>query len=338
MPLCASSSLGPVHITVTRVGATREELQDPTTHQYKIRPVFYETSFTSAGPGLLYADNPSFPQPPVAAVLPAQALNPIAKECLSIAEDGMPEYPRSDAPSHLRFAGGLPKGHRDPFVDQPARWRASSHAHTCVAFPEVLREVAARDSGGDPCYLVPGERRRCAGRNMGRQAAVGIVAQRLQMMRDLAEVSLATRFVIWVDPMLAFHLAPEGVLFESGEIADDLKRATLDTSLPQRTAEMMMVDEEIAAAIAGNRWDRVICNEMGQTMRGVPQHLRDVVPFLLNFNQTDGYLGRPQFVDVDVADLPHAASLRSSPGRDRSFDWVGKTRAMIETVWDPVIR
>ena len=32
------------------------------------------------------------------------------------------EYPRSDAPAHLRFAGGLPKGHRDPFIDQPSWW------------------------------------------------------------------------------------------------------------------------------------------------------------------------------------------------------------------------
>jgi hypothetical protein len=33
------------------------------------------------------------------------------------------EYPRSDAPSSLRFAGSLPKGHRDPFVDMPSRWK-----------------------------------------------------------------------------------------------------------------------------------------------------------------------------------------------------------------------
>jgi hypothetical protein len=30
-------------------GATREELQDPTTKQYKIRPIFYETSFEIGG-------------------------------------------------------------------------------------------------------------------------------------------------------------------------------------------------------------------------------------------------------------------------------------------------
>lgn len=32
------------------------------------------------------------------------------------------EYPRSDAPSSLRFAGGLPKGHRDAFINQPSWW------------------------------------------------------------------------------------------------------------------------------------------------------------------------------------------------------------------------
>jgi hypothetical protein len=32
------------------------------------------------------------------------------------------EYSRSDAPDSIRFAGGLPKGHRDPFTDQPAWW------------------------------------------------------------------------------------------------------------------------------------------------------------------------------------------------------------------------
>lgn len=32
------------------------------------------------------------------------------------------EYPRNDAPSSVRFAGGLPKGHRDPMRDPPAWW------------------------------------------------------------------------------------------------------------------------------------------------------------------------------------------------------------------------
>lgn len=32
------------------------------------------------------------------------------------------EYPRSDAPDSIRFAGGLPKGHRDGFTDPPAWW------------------------------------------------------------------------------------------------------------------------------------------------------------------------------------------------------------------------
>lgn len=32
------------------------------------------------------------------------------------------EYPRSDAPSTIRFTGGLPKGSRDPMIDPPAWW------------------------------------------------------------------------------------------------------------------------------------------------------------------------------------------------------------------------
>ncbi|KAH8597153.1 putative UDP-glucuronosyltransferase 2A3 [Bisporella sp. PMI_857] len=32
------------------------------------------------------------------------------------------EYPRSDAPAHIRFVGGLPKGHRDPFTNAPSWW------------------------------------------------------------------------------------------------------------------------------------------------------------------------------------------------------------------------
>ena len=32
------------------------------------------------------------------------------------------EYPRSDAPSSFGFAGGLPKGSRDPYTNQPAWW------------------------------------------------------------------------------------------------------------------------------------------------------------------------------------------------------------------------
>src|SRR4051812_589752 len=48
--------------------------------------------------------------------------------------------------------------------------------------------------------------------DIGRQAAVGIVAQRLPVMRDLTEIQFAPRFIVRVRPMLAFHLAPEGVL------------------------------------------------------------------------------------------------------------------------------
>lgn len=32
------------------------------------------------------------------------------------------EYPRSDAPATMHFAGGLPRGHRDPFVNPPSWW------------------------------------------------------------------------------------------------------------------------------------------------------------------------------------------------------------------------
>jgi UDP:flavonoid glycosyltransferase YjiC (YdhE family) len=32
------------------------------------------------------------------------------------------EYPRSDAPSTIQFTGGVPKGYRDEFVDQPSWW------------------------------------------------------------------------------------------------------------------------------------------------------------------------------------------------------------------------
>jgi hypothetical protein len=83
-------------------GATPDELQDPATHEYKIRPIFVETSFdggikASDGSPLLYADNPSIGEPQLGAVAPAQATKAAAKECLSIAEDGTPEYPRSDS-------------------------------------------------------------------------------------------------------------------------------------------------------------------------------------------------------------------------------------------------
>ena len=82
-------------------GATPGELQDPTTHHYKIRPIFVETSFaTSIGSPTYYGDNPSIGAPQLGGVTPAQAQNPAAKECLSLAEDGTPEYPRSDG--HVR--------------------------------------------------------------------------------------------------------------------------------------------------------------------------------------------------------------------------------------------
>jgi UDP:flavonoid glycosyltransferase YjiC (YdhE family) len=32
------------------------------------------------------------------------------------------EYPRSDLPTNIRFAGGLPKGHRDAYTDPPVWW------------------------------------------------------------------------------------------------------------------------------------------------------------------------------------------------------------------------
>ncbi len=81
-------------------GATAAELQDPTTHQYVIHPIFVETSFdggiTSNGSPMYYGDNPSVGHPTLGSVAPSQALNPAAKECLSLAEDGTPEYPRTD--------------------------------------------------------------------------------------------------------------------------------------------------------------------------------------------------------------------------------------------------
>jgi hypothetical protein len=83
--------------TWTLCGAsTRDELQDPTTHQYKIRPIFYETSFATDGTGKgLYGDNPSMPAPSLGAVSEAAAQNTKAKECLSIVQEGEPEYPVS---------------------------------------------------------------------------------------------------------------------------------------------------------------------------------------------------------------------------------------------------
>jgi hypothetical protein len=69
--------------------------------------------------------------------------------------------------------------------------------------------------------------------DIGRQAAVRIVAQEFQVMRNLAEIPLASRFVIRVHPTLVFHLAPEGVFFERGEIADDFERTCMDASLPR---------------------------------------------------------------------------------------------------------
>lgn len=73
---------------------TPEELQDPTTHAYKIRPIFNESAFATALPTQgLYADNPSMPNPRLGTLSVAGAQNVKAKECLSIAEDGQPEYP-----------------------------------------------------------------------------------------------------------------------------------------------------------------------------------------------------------------------------------------------------
>jgi len=82
-------------------GATSAELQDPTTHAYKIHPIFVETSFDGSAAAvasgtLLYADNPSVGAPQLGAVSAAQAQSSRAKECLSIVQDGSPEYPRND--------------------------------------------------------------------------------------------------------------------------------------------------------------------------------------------------------------------------------------------------
>jgi hypothetical protein len=79
-------------------GQTAAELQDPTTHEYKIHPVFLETSFDAGATasGTLYADNPSVAHPQLGALAKAAAQSSNAKECLSMAMDGTPEYPRSD--------------------------------------------------------------------------------------------------------------------------------------------------------------------------------------------------------------------------------------------------
>jgi hypothetical protein len=81
--------------------ATQAQLQNPTTHMYNVRPIFVETTFDggvtdSNGNLMAYADNPSIGAPQLGSEPLDQAANPKALECLSIAMDGTPEYPRTD--------------------------------------------------------------------------------------------------------------------------------------------------------------------------------------------------------------------------------------------------
>jgi hypothetical protein len=71
-------------------GATSAELFDPTTKQFKVRPLVYETSFGAGG------NNPSVPDGhTLASTSTADDAVGVAKECLSITEEGRPESPFS---------------------------------------------------------------------------------------------------------------------------------------------------------------------------------------------------------------------------------------------------
>ncbi|KAJ6781608.1 hypothetical protein PWT90_10139 [Aphanocladium album] len=77
------------------------------------------------------------------------------------------EYERSDAPPTLRFAGGLPRGHRDPFTNPPGWWQqvadAASDGKKVVAvsqgtvnpdFTELIVPTIEALGGADDILLV----------------------------------------------------------------------------------------------------------------------------------------------------------------------------------------
>jgi hypothetical protein len=71
---------------------------------------------------------------------------------------------------------------------------------------------------------------------------------------------------------------------------------------------MVVVDEKVAAVVAGNRWGGVTGNVLHQTMRVIPHHLRNVAPLLLDLDHPDADLRRAQLVYDDLADVRHVGS------------------------------
>jgi hypothetical protein len=93
-------------------------------------------------------------------------------------------------------------------------------------------------------------------------------------------------------PTLAFHLAPECVFFEHGEIADDFERTCMDASLPQRATKMVVVDEKSGGRCSRQPMGGVTGNVLRQTLTVIPHHLRNVAPLLLDPDHSDADLRR----------------------------------------------
>ena len=70
---------------------------------------------------------------------------------------------------------------------------------------------------------------------------------------------------------------------------------------------MVVVDEKIAAVVAGDRWDRVVGNIARQVMRVMAQ-LQNAALLLLHLDHSDGDLRRPQLIDDDIEHFRHTAA------------------------------
>ena len=138
-----------------------------------------------------------------------------------------------------------------------------------------------------------------------RQRAVGIVAQLLEMIRNLGKRPVLAVLVYRMHPVRSAHLWPELRNRHLGEILLDQEEAGVDAGLGGRTPEVMMIgDVELTVGPPDGRY-RARLEKVASLMLFQLLELRALV---LDLDHAHGDLSRAQAVDFDLVQLGHANS------------------------------
>src|SRR5262249_54060551 len=131
---------------------------------------------------------------------------------------------------------------------------------------------------------------------LAREAAVGIVAQLGDRVRDVVETAPHAALVVGMAPAATVEHDPEGIPIERVQVGDQ-RRVDLGLSLlEQRTGEVVVIDDVEAVLRPMDDWDHVLAEELGLLLAFV---LAPALAFLLDLAHADGDLSRPQVVDRD---------------------------------------